>query len=143
MKYSAILAMVVCLYSLPVAALEDISTLYHSLEKQKLSLPTHIRAGLFLTDIVIKENEKNIKRYYDHSLLDFGLLSDRQAKGFSRSLAGELFEQCATHKSLIYDQAMRFQYYIRDREGRLMMLVNVNAEECDTFAYHHLPKHIM
>jgi hypothetical protein len=119
-------------------AQDDLSVVLRTLEKHKMSLPKEIRGGLFLTDIIVEQSERSIRRIYDHAYIDFGRLTAREARGVSSRLMGEALEQCDLHKGLIYDQGLSFKYYIRDRAGRLMVLASVDENQCDAFnAYHH------
>ena len=138
MKLLLLVAVALTLLSSPSAAQEDLAIVLKTLEKQKQSLPTQIRGGLFLTDIIVQQSDKSIRRIYDHINIDFGRLTAREARGVSSRLMGEALEQCDSHKTLIYDQGISFKYYIRDRSGRLMVLASVDEIQCTAFnAYHH------
>ena len=139
MKFSPpVVAVVLMLLSPFSSAQDDLSFVLRTLEKQKQNLPTQIRGGLFLTDIVVELQGKKIRRIYDHTQIDFGRLTAREARGVSSKLMGEALEQCASHKALIFDQGVSFKYYIRDRMGRLMVLASVDQRQCEAFnAYHH------
>ena len=108
----------------------EMATLIDLFEKQKTKIPLHVQEDIYLTNVEINTQTRQIFRTYYLPSFDSARSRAMQVKQFTREIGRELFEQCLDHKEQIFELKISFHYRFIDNSNRVIGLNVINAERC-------------
>lgn len=108
----------------------EMATLIELFEKQKTKIPLQVQEGIYLTNVEMDTQRRQVFRTYYLPSLDFARSRATQAKQFTLEIGRELFEQCLDHNEQIFELKISFHYRFIDKSNRVIGLNVINAERC-------------
>lgn len=112
-------------------------TLYQHLQQQKSDIPLDVKNNLYLTNIDIDSQQRQVFRTYQFANLDYGRTTAYNAKRLQRQLAAELYQQCDDHRDVIFDSKVSFHYRFIDKTQRVIAINVVDQTRCTAYAIAH------